>query len=98
MWRRQAALALNGTAGIQASGKGPSSYTAQLPTPTGRSMQQGGGPTLKRAASPRDRRELKSPFCRQRAKRPDWVGAALAPNLGGIAWALLLDNTSRRIS
>src|SRR3954464_1140880 len=42
MWRRQAALALNGTAGIQASGKGPSSYTAQLPTPTGRSMQQGG--------------------------------------------------------
>jgi len=57
-----------------------------------------GGPTLKRAASPRDRRELKSTFCRQRAKRPDWVGAALAPNLGGIAWALLLDNTSRRIS
>src|SRR3954453_19039973 len=43
MWRRQAALALNGTAEIQASGKGPSSYTAQLPTPTGRSMQQGGG-------------------------------------------------------
>src|SRR5215208_4186460 len=42
MWRRQAALALNGTAEIQASGKGPSSYTAQLPTPTGRSMQQGG--------------------------------------------------------
>jgi hypothetical protein len=32
---------LNGTAEIQASGKGPSSYTAQLPTPTGRSMQQG---------------------------------------------------------
>src|SRR4051794_38032574 len=42
MWRRQAALALNGTAGVQASGKGPSSYTAQLPTPTGRSVQQGG--------------------------------------------------------
>src|SRR4051794_21688109 len=42
MWRRHAALALNGTAGIQASGKGPSSYTAQLPTPTGRSVQQGG--------------------------------------------------------
>src|SRR3954453_3679443 len=42
MWRRQAALALNGTAEIQASGKGPSSYTAQLPTPTGRSVQQGG--------------------------------------------------------
>src|SRR3954447_85114 len=42
MWRRQAALALNGTAEIQASGKGPSSYTAQLPTPTGRSLQQGG--------------------------------------------------------
>ena len=42
MWRRQAALALNGTAGIQASGKGPSSYAAQLPTPTGRSVQQGG--------------------------------------------------------
>src|SRR3954452_11080340 len=41
MWRRQAALALNGTAGIQASGKGPLSYTAQLPTPTGRSVQQG---------------------------------------------------------
>src|SRR3954453_4931911 len=41
MWRRQAALALNGTAEIQASGKGPSSYTAQLPTPTGRSVQQG---------------------------------------------------------
>src|SRR5690349_23148639 len=42
MWQRQAALALNGTAGVQASGKGPSSYTAQLPTPTGRSVQQGG--------------------------------------------------------
>src|SRR3954447_21962436 len=41
MWRRQAALALNGTAGIRVSGKGPSSYTAQLPTPTGRSVQQG---------------------------------------------------------
>src|SRR3954454_4786113 len=41
MWRRQAALALNGTAEIQASGKGPPSSTAQLPTPTGRSMQQG---------------------------------------------------------
>src|SRR3954447_23103786 len=36
---RQAALALNGTVGVQASGKGPSSYTAQLPTPTGRSVQ-----------------------------------------------------------
>src|ERR687893_1926655 len=44
MWWRQAALALNGTAEIQASGKGPSSYTAQLPTPTGRSMQQGAYP------------------------------------------------------
>src|SRR3954452_12789743 len=42
MWRRHAALALNGTAEIQASGKGPSSYTAQLPAPTGRSMQQDG--------------------------------------------------------
>src|SRR5215203_5592257 len=42
MWRRQAALALNGTAEIQASGKEPPSYTAQLPTPTGRSLQQGG--------------------------------------------------------
>src|SRR3954468_11034913 len=42
MWRRQAVLALNGTAGVQASEKGPSSYTAQLPTPTGRSVQQGG--------------------------------------------------------
>src|SRR3954468_17404539 len=41
MWRRHAALALNGTAGVQASEKGPSSYTAQLPTPTGRSVQQG---------------------------------------------------------
>src|SRR3954453_7966521 len=41
MWRRQAVLALNGTAGVQVSGKGPSSYTAQLPTPTGRSVQQG---------------------------------------------------------
>src|SRR3954452_4547224 len=41
MWRRHAALALNGTAGVQASGKGASSYTAQLPTPTGRSVQQG---------------------------------------------------------
>src|SRR5215203_4422317 len=41
MWRRQAALALNGTAEIRVSGKEPSSYTAQLPTPTGRSMQQG---------------------------------------------------------
>ena len=39
MWRRQAALALNGTAGVRVSGKGPSSYTAQLPTPTGRSLQ-----------------------------------------------------------
>ena len=43
MWRRQAALALNGTAGVQASGKGPSSYTAQLPTPTGRSLHHQGG-------------------------------------------------------
>src|SRR4051794_15769209 len=41
MWRRQAVLALNGTAGVHASEKGPSSYTAQLPTPTGRSVQQG---------------------------------------------------------
>src|SRR3954463_11656625 len=43
MWRRQAVLALNGTAGVQASEKGASSYTAQLPTPTGRSVQQGDG-------------------------------------------------------
>src|SRR5215213_11703664 len=35
MWRRHAALALNGTAGVRVSGKGPLSYTAQLPTPTG---------------------------------------------------------------
>src|ERR671928_1488692 len=42
MWRRQAALALNGTVGIQAFGKGPPSYVARLPTPTGRSVQQGG--------------------------------------------------------
>src|SRR4051812_10831650 len=41
MCRRPATLALNGTAGVQASGKGLSSYTAQLPTPTGRSVQQG---------------------------------------------------------
>src|SRR3954454_18663542 len=41
MWRRQAALALNGTAGVQALGKEPLSYTAQLSTPTGRSVQQG---------------------------------------------------------
>src|SRR3954467_10026911 len=41
MWRRHAALALNGTAGIRVSGKGPSSYITQLSTPTGRSMQQG---------------------------------------------------------
>jgi hypothetical protein len=34
-------LALNGTVGVQASGRGPSSYAAQLPTPTGRSVQQG---------------------------------------------------------
>src|SRR5829696_9181341 len=44
MWRRQVALALNGTAEIRVSGKEPSSYTAQLPTPTGRSLQQGGFP------------------------------------------------------
>src|SRR3954452_17239488 len=44
MWRRQAVLALNGTAGIQTAEKGSSCYTAQLPTPTGRSMQQGGFP------------------------------------------------------
>src|SRR4051812_31467088 len=54
MLRRQAVLALNGTAGVQASEKGPSSYTAQLPTPTGRSVQQGAfiivtaGPIFKR--------------------------------------------------
>jgi hypothetical protein len=48
MWRRQAALALNGTAGVHASGKGPSSYTAQLPTPTGRSVQQGDAMTYDR--------------------------------------------------
>src|SRR3954469_19531669 len=47
MWRRQATLALNGTAGVRTSGKGPSSYTAQLPTPTGRSVQQGGADTKK---------------------------------------------------
>src|SRR5215212_3018389 len=41
MWRRQAALALNGTTGIRVSGKGPSSYITQLSTPTGRSVQQG---------------------------------------------------------
>jgi len=51
MWR-QAALALNGTAGIQASEKGPSSYTAQLPTPTGRSVQQGGTHSICRATYP----------------------------------------------
>src|SRR4051794_37116550 len=35
MWRRQAALALNGTAGVRVSGKGPPSYAAQLPMPIG---------------------------------------------------------------
>src|SRR5215217_3199183 len=50
MWRRQAALALNGTAGIRVSGKGPSSYTAQLPTPTGRSVQQGVGLPIERVS------------------------------------------------
>src|SRR5215203_4985987 len=44
MWRRQAALALNGTAEIRVSGKEPSSHNAQLPTPTGRSVQQGASP------------------------------------------------------
>src|SRR5690349_21163194 len=53
MWRRQAALALNGTAGIQASGKGLSSYTAQLPTPTGRSVQQGGVASVSPLLRPR---------------------------------------------
>src|SRR3954471_24247204 len=48
MWRRQAVLALNGTAGVQASEKGPSSYTAQLPTPPGRSVQQGAGEYVER--------------------------------------------------
>ena len=41
MWWRQAALALNGTAGVRALGKGSPSYTARLPTPIGRSVQQG---------------------------------------------------------
>ena len=40
MCRRQAALALNGTSGVRTSEKGPPSYTAQLPTPTGQSVQQ----------------------------------------------------------
>src|SRR5215208_8486292 len=35
MWRRQAALALNGTAAVRVSGKEPPSYAAQLPTPIG---------------------------------------------------------------
>src|SRR3954462_4197870 len=35
MWRRKAALALNGTAGVRVSGKEPPSYAAQLPTPIG---------------------------------------------------------------
>src|SRR3954468_19018074 len=53
MWRRQAALALNGTTGIQASGKGLSSYAAPLPTPTGRSVQQCQvGPLLDQLGSP----------------------------------------------
>ena len=42
-------MALNGTAGVQASGKEPPSYTAQLPTPTGRSMQQGAVEQLRHA-------------------------------------------------
>src|SRR3954453_5579665 len=46
MWWRQAVLALNGTARVQASEKGPSSYTAQLPTPIGRSVQQGASERL----------------------------------------------------
>src|SRR3954466_15566854 len=53
MWRRQAVLALNGTAGVQASEKGPSSYTAQLPTPTGRSVQQGDTGREKFATGPK---------------------------------------------
>src|SRR3954471_24628721 len=47
MWRRHAALALNGTAGVRVSGKGSPSYITQLSTPTGRSMQQGVLATLK---------------------------------------------------
>src|SRR3954462_2655729 len=35
MWRRKAALALNGTARVRVSGKEPPSYAAQLPTPIG---------------------------------------------------------------
>src|SRR5919205_4074188 len=41
IWRREAALALNGMAEIRVSGKGSPSYVARLPTPTGRSVQQG---------------------------------------------------------
>ena len=41
MWWRQVALALNGTAGIQASGKRPPSYIAKFPTSMGRPVQQG---------------------------------------------------------
>src|SRR5215213_4202768 len=57
MWRRQAALALNGTAEIQASGKEPSSYTAQLPTPTGRSVQQGDAEAGRRQRLEAERRQ-----------------------------------------
>src|SRR3954465_4801062 len=59
MWRRQAALALNGTAGVQASGKGPSSYTAQLPTPTGRSVQQGDRRETEQTAPPAGEEETR---------------------------------------
>src|SRR3954449_9262640 len=66
MWRRQAVLALNGTAGVRVSGKGPSSYTAQLPTPTGRSVQQGGSSSqiriLLRELQYRDDRATRGPI------------------------------------
>src|SRR4051794_22899684 len=77
MWWRQAALALNGTAGIQASGKGPLSYTAQLPTPTGQSMQQGDNKLYQADARPGP--TLEAP-CWAHARRPFFVLADLAAN------------------
>src|SRR4051794_21505662 len=77
MWWRQAALALNGTAGIQASGKGPLSYTAQLPTPTGQSMQQGDNKLYQADRKPGP---IVEATCWAHARRPFFVLADLAAN------------------
>src|SRR5690242_16269323 len=76
--RRQAALALNGTAGAQGSRKGPSSYTARFSTLTGRSLQQDGALALTGASAGRERagsieRRFKAgacPFLRRRGAVP----------------------------